>query len=45
MALSNLSKDKMLMVENLICSFNSLYKQDLTLVNLLGNFLEILLLE
>lgn len=40
MALSNLSKDKMLTVENLIYSFNYLYKKDMVLVNLLGNFLK-----
>jgi len=36
MALSNLSKDKMLNIKDLIDSYTTLYKKDMILVNLLG---------
>lgn len=36
MAISNLSKDKMLTVEDLTNSYMVMYKKDMILVNLLG---------
>jgi len=41
MALSNLSDDKILTVENLTNSYTTLCKKDLILVNLLGNYFDI----
>lgn len=40
MALSNVSKDKMLSIENLTNSYTTLYKKDIILVNLLGKNLD-----
>jgi len=38
MALSNLSNDKILTVENLTNTYTTLFKKDMILVNLLGNY-------
>lgn len=38
MALSNLSKDKLLTVEDLTNSYTTLFNKDMTLVNLLGKY-------
>lgn len=38
MALSNLSNDKILTVENLTNTYSTFFKKDMILVNLLGNY-------
>lgn len=45
MALSNVSKDKMLSIENLTNSYTTLYKKDIILVNLLGKNLDIIVIH
>jgi len=45
MALSNLSKDKMLNVKDLIDSYTTLYKRDMILVNLLGKNFDVTIIH
>lgn len=42
MALSNLSKDKLLDVEDLFSSYTTLYQKDMVLINLLGKNLSVI---
>lgn len=42
MALSNLSKDKLLAIEDLSNSYSTLYKKDMVLINLLGKNLSVI---